>query len=747
MKKRLLLCCFWVLGGSYLLGQQGLQVGLRGTVHWEQIQGDWPNNLQVQSQRQTGGGVGIDLAYFFTPTLGIASGVGFHAGGGSISLQNAAIIGPNQIDASNSPYYLQNSNQALSYIRTDTVNSQSEQLTIGQLEIPLLLRFRTRFFYAEAGPVIGFPLRASYEGQGSVSYAGTFTELGTTVYNTGFGFQNYGINGSGDFAVRSPQLNVWASVGTSLSLGEKTELRAGVGYRLPLTGILAANAGATDFFSRQEGDNAYYSLAETATSMQTSGFSAQVGIYQTLGGGGSRPAPKPKSKKENCAPNQMVSLPLSLSQPESSRRIPAQVDTDLIQLAQQELPLLKFKGADLAENGRNLRVCLGKTDPENIEARFKKENLFLRLLDAQPDQGLYELTFEPLTQTEPITMIFRDESGKSVNQVQVSLSLNGELIYEKKINSGEPFTYLYEHPKLNYRLSASAPCFETQEKELTIATDLNQPVRMDLTSLGTSMQTRFPAQLTNFSPGQPIPLNGMVNVPGAEFPIQGEILPTGQIALSGNCAPDEVRSYQLSLQKPIGIDLYHGGNLGNWANPNLVVDIVNDRPVNQISIRKLPQYHVYYIDLSDVQNRYRVMDSLDRQFTAILNRQDSAFVYMSNGNRPTIAKRSSELPAVVEMMYQVTAGIPNAQEEKTTLKENINPDDMIPGRRQLVLHYVMSNSLYLRSRQVLIGELVEELGLDRDQIMIRIYSEGKILGSSRLDKTRFPNVQYIDLSE
>lgn len=738
---RFFLIGLWV-GVASLYGQSGLQLGLSGAVGSGAMVGQWPAGLNVQSQRQLEFRGGLDVAYFFTPSLGIATGVGIGAMRGGFALENSFINGPTQVPATTSPYYLQSSNQALAYLRTDTINSQTETLRLNTLEIPVLLRFRTQWFYAEAGPIVGIPLSSTYKGEGEVSYAGTFNDLSTTVYNTGFGFQNYTISGEGDFAAPSPLLSLWASVGTSIPLSEKTELRLGLGYRRALNGFLTSGS-PNNFFTRTEGDNAYYSLVGAATQLKHNGFAAQVGLYQSLGGGGGGG----RSPKPDCTPEQMFDLPLAFVQNEGSRRVPAQVDPDFLALVKVEASTLRFKGAELDASGQSLRLCLGKDSPEAIEARFTKDNAYLSLLKTGPVEGLYEMVFEPRKKSPVLKLVIRDGSGKSLSNVKTTLLLAGEPVYESTLNSGDAFTYLYLHPALNYSLRVEATCFEAFTRPISQSDDWTQPLLVELNALGEAMQIQFPANLEGTRLGKALALQGTVVVPGMTFPIQGTLSPQGGIALSGNCAPDQVQSYQLALQKPVGYDLYHGGNTGNWANPSLTVDIVNDRPLAAVKVRRLPQFHVYYIDLSDVRNRYRVMDSLDQRFQKIKAQGDSVLVYMSNGNSPTIARKGAELDAVVQMMYQATAPLPNARTEKAILKENIDLSEVIPDRRQVILHFVLSNGLYLSSRQVLIGELSQELKLDLNKVRLRIYTEELISAANRLDPAVFPQVEYIYLAE
>lgn len=738
----LLSMCFCSLS---VQAQKGLQLGGFGSAGPGSFNANWERTLTPVATSALGYRAGIDVAYFFHPNIGIATGLGFGVTSGGWEL-NSFANDPVQIDAATSAYFLQNGPN-LAYVRQDTINGLTENWRMASLEVPVLLRFRAKWIYAEVGPIFSFPLSATYDGTGEISYSATFSDVGTSVYNTGFGFQNYAIQGTGDLSPNGLSLSFWGGLGVNIPLSEKTEIRVGAGYRLG-SNLLTSSNNPDAFFNRSEGDNQYYPLADAASSVRHGMFSGQVGIYQTLGAGTPRP-PKEKNRKQDCAPSELSDFPLEITQTVGTSREANKTDLDLLELVKAERASLNFKHAQLDESGYKLLVCMTKTDISAVETRFKKGNPYLALEKSSlnSEEGVYELNFNPLMQSAPIRLIFRDQNGASISQAKVGLFLNDNLIFEQVQASAETFTRLYQHPSFQYELRLQASCFEETTIALSPDQDFSQPVIVEMNKIGGTMALDFNVDVSQTTFSRIISIEATLNQGGLAYVLEGTMRPNGQINMQSGCAPSPSGSYQLSLIKPVGFDLYRGGNTGNWASEDLIVDIRNGRPVSSIKARRLPQYHVFYIELSEVENRYLVMDSLDRKFQRLKTRGDSILIYMSNGNNPTIATRTNELEAVIEMMYVSNPDIPNAVTEKAALKERIDLAEVIPDRRQVVINYIISNSLYRRSRSILIDELSRELNLDREKVQFRIYTEQPIFQSDQFSKSEFPNLKYIRLVE
>lgn len=153
----------------------------------------------------------------------------------------------------------------------------------------------------------------------------------------------------------------------------------------------------------------------------------------------------------------------------------------------------------------------------------------------------------------------------------------------------------------------------------------------------------------------------------------------------------------LVIKKPFGYNLYKDGEdpLTSWENEEFIIP-VTEKEIG-IKVWKIPDYEVYYLDISDIKNRQVVVQLLRDSLNQSIINDEPVLMYISNSYSPLIAESSTQAKMILGTMASLNPAYPEIRYDIRNLKTHINTAEANLNRRMINFHFFLSEVLYKQS--------------------------------------------------
>lgn len=188
---------------------------------------------------------------------------------------------------------------------------------------------------------------------------------------------------------------------------------------------------------------------------------------------------------------------------------------------------------------------------------------------------------------------------------------------------------------------------------------------------------------------------------------------------------NELTGLKMLIKKPFGVNI--SGNiedpLRNWQEKYFEFEFNVNNP--SIFIKKIPDYNLYYIEMSSIKKIGELVDLLSTRLNNHFYKEWPFLLYVSNLSRPYIAKDGTEYLDVLRMMSQINALLPNPNRDLENFRETINRNEYVPERRPINYNFIISEEFY----NLFISSI--------DQMMLNIYRSTSNLERTEINCTIF----------
>lgn len=735
---------------------------------------NFEDNRDIRSSRGLGLQLGASYSFLLSESLAIGAGLEW----GSFST-DLSFNGPVMSEiGTNSGYEFQkegtNTADPTGFRLQEDANIVRQQVSTGAVSVVIPIFYRISelgnggSFFLNFGPKVTIPLGdgSNWTGEGSSTYSGDFSAYFADKVAAGDSFtlvlkdlDAYGFSSDQNLTKGNDErplfgsttnIGFFAAPGISFPLGNnRTQLTIEAILQGGLTNLKGSEVATNAFEGRREGTTSLPNLSGEASNIGLNYGGVRVGVM-LIGERSERPPkPDPVPKPD---PNRVVKATalnvLYRQAPDTRRsRNQQQNDPEFDRIMETEAQNLRFKGTVEGEMIEDGQITYDANRPQKIQSSFNKENKYLILDDATVDEnrGQVRLTISPRNSTirQKIAVFPVDEKGKPINGFSAAVSFEGQTRGEQKMNSGALLSDLYLHPEVEYQVTITHPCYETTTQTIDFFANYQLGLRFEMESSGELAQVTVPVR-QNAALGRNQTFNGVLNLKGERSEVNGTV--TGnELILTGGCGLEIAGPSMLTLKKERGMDVLIQGQASDWKNPQVRIPMQGTRSIQPVEFVRLPAFHLMYVDISEAQDRIVVINELEKLIKNVKAEQNEMLGYLSNGGSPRTITSPDNMDDLLEGVSYLNPQLPIAREDLTNLQERIDGETVIPARKEIVLNFVLSKTIYLRSRNILIAELLESLGDDTEEVIIRIYTEEPIAPSERMKLDLNNDIEYLQL--
>lgn len=714
----------------------------------------------VQNQAGVGLQAGVSYSFFLADQIGIGAGLEFGLQRGALAFSDGSLSFTHNDD---NGYTLTNLSTGTTTPNPDfTLNSKDDisqnytANTIG-LTIPVYYRISTLGnggdVFLNLGPKVSFFLGdgQGWDGTGTSTFEGDFTinDNFSVILDDidQWGFRNETLTeNNGDALFDGIAISFFIAPGITIPIGENRAVSLGLIYQGTLNNI-SANTGNV-FASRREQTGSFSPNLSSAASRiggAYGGFFAGIMLGKS---GNSKPPKPPKPDPDKPDPDRVEAVALNtvFSQSRNTRRNAERNDPEFDKIMESEAQNLRYKNTlDAGEISREGKITYNGADPDGarkINPNFNGRNRYLKYEDHTIRDGNILLEITPLKNTiqQKLTLLPVDEEGNPINGFNATLKFGGQTWHDKKMNSGDLIPDLYQHPAIAYELTLTHPCYTTITQ--TVGSQLNYEagLRVPMAPSGQMVRLQVPISgLSSLNREQAI--GGVLNIRNERSEVTGNQI-GNQLILNGGCGLEVSGRSALTLQKPKGFDIKVAGQAGDWKDSEITLPMQDKISLQSVEVVALPVYHLLYVDISSTDNRGAVIDQLESMIQEIGDNNGEILGFLSNSNSPRVITSPGDMDKLLQGVAQDNPDVPNPQGDLIKIRQRLDPEVVIPSRKQIVLNFVLSDIIYERSREIIIKDLIEGLGDETEDIIVRIFTEKEIPESNRMRLNLQTEIDY-----
>lgn len=148
---------------------------------------------------------------------------------------------------------------------------------------------------------------------------------------------------------------------------------------------------------------------------------------------------------------------------------------------------------------------------------------------------------------------------------------------------------------------------------------------------------------------------------------------------------------------------------------------------------------IYYLDISERQDRAMLLDSLERG----LQESDNVYLYLSGGDQkePWIGREKTEYAKVMQAVSQQNPSLPTLSLDVTRLLADEELLNRIAAADQVDLRFYLSATIYQLSTEILIEAFLPRVKALQSTVQVRVYVEPPLPNTILSD----PSIQTIVL--
>ena len=635
-----------------------------------------------------------------------------------------------------------------SFDQSIVASSVSESIELSEFVIPVFVDIQFGTGKARPFSRLGFgvtvPSGTYQNQQGTIGYEARFEDLPRINSAETFGvtlqdLDKYGFD-SGIQISDSLQNLVLSSSSLSMQLnvGIRFEMSPnlyffGEGYFSSSTNLSAYNVNN---YSPAQTPTDYQSMLAGVEKASVNRIGLNVGLGVTLG---------------KSAPVLMEKIEIQFEQKPESRRNPAVADVEFQILAAEILSSLVFKPSNYKVRinpfTEQLEYAANTGNPEAITVSSKDRTSYMNLdqFDSRyksQDQSFHLILTPP--NNKSLTLTLQDEDTDSeVDGFEVEIKVGDKVAVPKtKMSSGSTIYKLYDHPEIKYQVNLTHPCYPRKSFSLNSA-DFDKPKVIKAESQGEPEEILLSVLSTvpDF-----LRIQGGILKNGRRTPLSGTYS-DGEISLYAGCGESPGENFQLTIEKPLGYNLFVGSESRGWRQPDLLVSMQNGKPAQTLKLEPIPTYNLFYIDISEAQNRNLIRKPVMEQVRELRGKGNDFLVFLSNGQSPYVAENDpTNFRSVMRQLVLSSPDVPKAETDRSLLLSRMKLNEILPTRRLVNMHFYLSKSLYDTSREQLINELTAAFPEGQENIRIFIHTDFEIPESDKLERGLYRTpIEYIYL--
>ena len=196
---------------------------------------------------------------------------------------------------------------------------------------------------------------------------------------------------------------------------------------------------------------------------------------------------------------------------------------------------------------------------------------------------------------------------------------------------------------------------------------------------------------------------------------------------------------QVLVNKPFGYNIFPLGNdsLSNWTAKDFLVKVTNKERVEQkMKLCKLKKFSFFYLDVSEVSDKRKLLMFVDAELKKINEAADSYFMFLSNGSKSETAEKGRDYLQILRKIPVLNTEPPIAVADVKKLTSVLPVQNIQPARTLTSMNFFLSKTIYKHSRNYLISDFLKKIAPDRklNGLIINIFLDYDV---DKEDK--FPN--------
>ena len=186
-------------------------------------------------------------------------------------------------------------------------------------------------------------------------------------------------------------------------------------------------------------------------------------------------------------------------------------------------------------------------------------------------------------------------------------------------------------------------------------------------------------------------------------------------------------NYNIKFIKPKGYNIYKQdeNKNNNWKKDTLFINLNDKTPLKiNLNIDKNPTFNFYYIDVSDCDNRSKLIEQLKNKLDKNIENGNDFSLYISNGDKPIKANTNNtkDIINIYTKIATLNTQIPIYSVDKIDILKILNPEKIMPERRKEVFlnFYCSERSFDSWEQLISSGEIDPRFKLNKNSNNIKI---------------------------